>query len=46
MNRKIEPLAALLADGALIAAGLVHLYLTAVLVKARLRGQTPPEGAP
>jgi hypothetical protein len=35
MNEKIEPLAAFIADAALIGTGVVHLYLLAVLVKAR-----------
>ena len=34
MNKKVQPLAVLLADAALIGTGVIHLYLVAVLAKA------------
>ena len=44
MKKKVEPLAVLLADCALVGTGLVHLYLVALMAKSRL-GSERAEGA-
>jgi hypothetical protein len=44
VKKKVEPVAVFLADAALVGTGLIHLYLVALMARARL-GADRPGGA-